>query len=51
MALNIVCFRYVSGGIPEEALNEANHRTRREDFALLVKEVVNAGNNFTKSGK
>ncbi|MBI3111557.1 MAG: aminotransferase class V-fold PLP-dependent enzyme [Ignavibacteriales bacterium] len=74
--LNIVCFRYVRAGIPEETLNavnqtillhlqetgfavpsstilngrfalrvaNVNHRTRREDFALLVEEVVRTGN-------
>lgn len=76
--LNIVCFRFVKPGVPDDVLNRVNatillhlqesgfavpsstmlngryalrvanvnHRSRREDFALLVQEVVKAGNVF-----
>ncbi len=75
VALNIVCFRYVAGGLDEPALNElnkevllrvqesgvavpsstvlqgrfairaalVNHRSRREDYEMLVRAVVDAG--------
>ena len=78
--LNIVCFRFISEGMSEEAVNDfnrellirlqesgsaapsyttlngkyairaaiTNHRSRREDFDLLIQEVIRIGNEMLK---
>lgn len=80
VTLNVVCFRYVSSGLDDAALDalnkeilvelqeqgtavlsgttlagrfvlhvgHTNHRSRREDFDLLVSEVVRIGNGLVK---
>jgi glutamate/tyrosine decarboxylase-like PLP-dependent enzyme len=81
VTLNVVCFRYVTSGMDDCALDElnkqtlielqeegiaaasgtiirdkyvlhvahTNHRTRREDFDILVREVIRLGKGLSRS--